>query len=226
VLQALQVQHKLTWQKHTSLGFPNRHCCTLLLHHLCIRLAIILYYERRSPCLAELSSARQLEVFALSAPDAQLLLFIQQTCTDLCCLLMHPCSVRVMPDGQGMISSTLQGLQQCVNELDRRKAANAVPDMKLVVSMSLGSSAEFAKPLWDAAINQMTAQRSDILLVAAAGNSGVNGEAEYPAGQAQVLAVAAVDSNGVVASFSTRQSYVAIAGPGTVGGAAQLRFSK
>jgi subtilisin family serine protease len=112
------------------------------------------------------------------------------------------------------MSTVLQGLEQCVAELDRRKAAAAVPDMKVVVSMSLGADSDAIAPLWNSVVNQLMAQRSDILLVAAAGNGGVNGPAQFPAGQAHVLAVGAVDANEAVASFSTRQSYVAIAGAG------------
>jgi subtilisin family serine protease len=134
---------------------------------------------------------------------------MQQTLRVVCA-----CSVRMMPDGSASTSTSLQGLQQCVAEFDRRKAANAVPDMKLVISMSFGSSADASKAVWDAAINQLMAQRSDILLVAAAGNEGINGELSYPAGHPQVLGVAAVDANGDVASFSTRQKSVSIAGPG------------
>lgn len=123
-------------------------------------------------------------------------------------------SVRMMPDGSALTSTTLQAFNLCFVELERRKAATAVRDMKLVISMSFGTPSESERPLWDAAIDQVTTQRSDVLLVAAAGNDGVNGALEYPAGHPQVLAVAAVDSNRAVASFSTRQSYVAIAGPG------------
>lgn len=122
--------------------------------------------------------------------------------------------VRVMPDATAYTSTALEGLQQCVTEFDRRKAAAAVPDMKLVISMSLGSPEVPTRILWDEAISRLTVQRSDILLVAAAGNTGTKADYEYPAGNPNVLAVAAVDASGAVASFSTRQKYVAIAGPG------------
>jgi subtilisin family serine protease len=123
-------------------------------------------------------------------------------------------AVRVMPDGSELFSTVLQGLDLCVAELDRRKAAAAVPDMKLVVSMSFEGDSPGFRALFDSVVNELMAERSDILLVAAAGNEGANGGIVYPAGQAHVLAVAAVDANEAVASFSTRQSYVAIAGAG------------
>jgi subtilisin family serine protease len=134
-------------------------------------------------------------------------------------------TVRVMPDGSALTSTCLQALEMCLAELDRRKAAAAVPDMKLIVSMSLGTDAVSIRPMWNSVVNQLMDQRSDVLLVAAAGNSGFTGGPQYPAGQAQVLAVAAVDPNEAVASFSSRQSYVAVAGAGEQGQCGNSRSS-
>lgn len=68
-------------------------------------------------------------------------------------------------------------------ELDRRRIATSTPDMKLVISMSYGSSAEtaFSKQ----AIKSLAKQRSDVLWIAAAGNSGDN-STNYPAGYDEV----------------------------------------
>lgn len=68
-------------------------------------------------------------------------------------------------------------------ELDRRRHATSTPDMKLVISMSYGSYAEteFSK----AAIKSLAKQRSDVLWIAAAGNSGDN-STNYPAGYDEV----------------------------------------
>ncbi len=59
------------------------------------------------------------------------------------------------------------------------------------------------------------AQDKGALIVAAAGNTG-NGDnsVDYPAAFDGVLAVAAIDNNDQLASFSQRQSYVSLAAPG------------
>lgn len=78
-----------------------------------------------------------------------------------------------------------------------------------VVNMSLGggSATQTERTAMDNFYN------SGMLLVAAAGNGG-NTSLSYPASYDAVVSVAAVDSNGNLASFSQRNSQVEIAGPG------------
>lgn len=101
-------------------------------------------------------------------------------------------------------------------ELDRRKLATSISDMKLVISMSYGSSGEtsFSKD----AIKSLAKQRSDVLWVAAAGNGGDN-TTNYPAGYDEVSqslgAIAALGSVGWQQSWSTlsgRKEYYARSG--------------
>ncbi|MFV0318134.1 MAG: S8 family serine peptidase [Microthrixaceae bacterium] len=53
-----------------------------------------------------------------------------------------------------------------------------------------------------------------VVVVAAAGNGGVNGAPQYPGADNRTIAVASVDSNLAVSTFSTRGNYVDIAAPG------------
>jgi subtilisin family serine protease len=78
-----------------------------------------------------------------------------------------------------------------------------------VVSMSLGGSS--ASPI-EAKVVKLLDKRG-MLLIAAAGNAG-DGTTSYPAGFAEVVSVAAIDSNKVVATFSQFNADVEIAGPG------------
>jgi Subtilase family len=65
----------------------------------------------------------------------------------------------------------------------RRRVVTGTPDMKLVISMSYGSTAEtgFSKD----AVSSLAAKRNDVLWIAAAGNGGDN-TTNYPAGYDQV----------------------------------------
>ncbi len=78
-----------------------------------------------------------------------------------------------------------------------------------IISMSLGGS------LYSSAENSAFASlySKGVLPIAAAGNAG-NTKVSYPAGYTSVVSVAAVDSNGTVASFSQHNSDVEIAAPG------------
>jgi subtilisin family serine protease len=93
--------------------------------------------------------------------------------------------------------------------LDRCQQAVSGTGQKLVVNMSLSGTAPSAieesafQVAWDAGV----------LPVAAASNGGGTTTA-YPAGYASVISVAAVDSNGAVASFSQRNADVELAAPG------------
>ena len=79
-----------------------------------------------------------------------------------------------------------------------------------VINLSVGGSRDLAVEL---AVKQAVALGS--LVVAASGNSGQEGSPiGYPAALAHVTTVAATDSSGAVASFSSRSSYVDLAAPG------------
>ena len=79
-----------------------------------------------------------------------------------------------------------------------------------VINLSVGGSRDLAVEL---AVKQAVALGS--LVVAASGNSGEEGSPiGYPAALEHVTTVAATDSSGAVASFSSRSSYVDLAAPG------------
>ncbi|KAF6253799.1 peptidase S8/S53 domain-containing protein [Scenedesmus sp. NREL 46B-D3] len=101
--------------------------------------------------------------------------------------------------------------QECIAELDRRKLATSTPDMKLVISMSYGSTSvtDFSK----AAIAALAKARNDVLWIAAAGNGGDN-TTNYPAGYDEVISIGAVDWNSKPAAFSTYNDDVELSAPG------------
>ncbi|WIA20356.1 hypothetical protein OEZ85_006187 [Tetradesmus obliquus] len=101
--------------------------------------------------------------------------------------------------------------QECIAELDRRKLATSTPDIKLVISMSYGSTSvtDFSK----AAIAALAKARNDVLWIAAAGNGGDN-TINYPAGYDEVISIGAVDWNSKPATFSTFNADVELAAPG------------
>jgi subtilisin family serine protease len=104
--------------------------------------------------------------------------------------------------GYGLYSDIVAGLEWCItNEIQ-------------VVSMSFGGSSSDAT--LEAVCN--TAYNHNMVLVAAAGNSGnrpgKGDNVEYPAGYASVIAVAATDSNDKRASFSSTGLAVELAAPG------------
>ena len=79
-----------------------------------------------------------------------------------------------------------------------------------VINLSVGGSRDLAVEL---AVKQAVALGS--LVVAASGNSGEEGSPiGYPAALAHVTTVAATDSSGTVASFSSCSNYVDLAAPG------------
>ncbi len=78
-----------------------------------------------------------------------------------------------------------------------------------VVSMSLGGSQ--AGRLEQRVVDRLASR--NILIIAAAGNSGTS-DISYPAGFANVVSVAAIDSTMTVASFSQFNDDVELSGPG------------
>lgn len=101
------------------------------------------------------------------------------------------------PNGEFHSSDMIAGLQACADG-----GAN-------VISMSLGGP--FANSQEQAAFR--TLYERGIVSVAAAGNTG-RLENIFPASYENVISVAAVDSNGRHASFSTRNNRVDVAAPG------------
>ena len=98
--------------------------------------------------------------------------------------------------------------QASFDEIERgvRMAIAAKAD---IISMSLG--APFAPPqaLHNAIID---AANAGIIILAAAGNDA--GAVNYPARYPEVIAVAAIDQNGNLASFSSRGDQIAVGAPG------------
>ncbi|MCT8137836.1 S8 family peptidase [Anaerobacillus sp. CMMVII] len=100
-------------------------------------------------------------------------------------------------NGSGSLSGIARGIEWAVtNKMD-------------VVNMSLGGSSG-SSTLQQACDN---AYNKGVLLVAAAGNTGANG-IQYPARYSSVIAVGAVNSNNVRASFSTYGSQLELMAPG------------
>ena len=99
--------------------------------------------------------------------------------------------------GSAPSSVIVQGMQSCL-----RAGAN-------VVSMSLGGSQ--ASRTEQRIVDRLA--KRNTLVIAAAGNAGTSA-VSYPAGFANVMSVAAIDSNKVVANFSQFNADVEIAGPG------------
>lgn len=88
----------------------------------------------------------------------------------------------------------------------------AVTNNADVINLSLGGTTNYY--LIEEAINQ--AVDGGVVVVAAAGNSGPNNALpSYPAAYANVIAVAATDSSGVVATYSNQGSYLDVAAPGS-----------
>lgn len=108
--------------------------------------------------------------------------------------------IRVFDDsGQFSASSLVEAMNAC-GEAGAK-----------IISMSLGGTSSNIAEQW--AVNSL--QNQGILLVAASGNDG-NGanSVEYPAGYEAVMSVGALDESVQIASFSTHNTAVDIAGPG------------
>ncbi len=104
--------------------------------------------------------------------------------------------------GSGYLDWIIAGIEWAIaNEID-------------VINMSLGTPSD-VQPLEDAC---NAAYKADILIVAAAGNSGNKpgnrDTVEYPGGYASVIAVAASDSNDLRVSFSSTGPDVELIAPG------------
>lgn len=112
-----------------------------------------------------------------------------------------PCSYNVFGrSGEFDYVDAIPAWDDCIAELDYRKAATNTPDMKLVISMSWSTTDENLNITAQTLAN-ISQERSDVLFVAAAGNDN-NNVANYPAYAPEVVSVAAVDWTGLKAYFS------------------------
>jgi subtilisin len=105
--------------------------------------------------------------------------------------------------GSGTISNIILGIQR------------AVTDQLDVISMSLGSTS-YSQGLYDACV-AATSPSNNIVVVAAAGNSGntaTGSTVNYPAKFDCVIAVGATDVNDKLATFSSTGSEVDVVAPG------------
>lgn len=95
------------------------------------------------------------------------------------------CSYNIFgPEDSFPLTDAIAAWDDCLAEFDARKATTATPDMKMVVSMSFGGNTSIS--LMADALTQTANERSDVLFVAAAGNSGIN-DTSYPAGYPEVV---------------------------------------
>ncbi len=79
--------------------------------------------------------------------------------------------------------------------------------------INVSASTSYHDPAIDAAVDYATAR--DVLIIASAGNSAEEGNpVPYPASEAAVVAVGAVDSSGKRAQFSQTGTYLSMAAPG------------
>jgi subtilisin family serine protease len=88
----------------------------------------------------------------------------------------------------------------------------AVLNNAKVINMSLGGTADFSL-IREAVARAAAAQ---VVIVAAAGNSGANGATSYPAAYPEVIAVAATTSGKIIADYSNGGNYVDVAAPGSL----------
>lgn len=108
-------------------------------------------------------------------------------------------SIKVLGNmGRGQISAVIAGLEWCVNNHIR------------IANLSLGTTSS-SKAL-ETAVTKAAA--AGLIMVAAAGNSGPQGQVAYPARYPQVIAVGATDEKDRLASFSSRGREVDFVAPG------------
>jgi hypothetical protein len=99
------------------------------------------------------------------------------------CLIMRSYNIFGPQETFGLTDS-ITAIGDCIRELDSRKASSGNANMKLVVSMSFGGNSSIS--IMADALAAITAERSDVLLVASAGNTG-DGTVSYPAGYPEVV---------------------------------------
>jgi subtilisin family serine protease len=108
-------------------------------------------------------------------------------------------------------SDFIVGWESCLKRLEAVKASLGNPNVKAVVSMSIGGPSG-GSPLVQSYLERLY-RRGDVLLVAAAGNNGGT-ELFYPASYGPVISVSAVGGGYKVAAFSQHNAAVELAAPG------------
>jgi hypothetical protein len=98
-------------------------------------------------------------------------------------VFLTPCSYNVFGP-QETFTDSITAIGDCIRELDSRRASSGNANMKLVVSMSFGGNSSVS--VMADALAAIAAERSDVLLVASAGNTG-DGTVSFPAGYAEVV---------------------------------------
>jgi subtilisin family serine protease len=81
-----------------------------------------------------------------------------------------------------------------------------------IINLSFGAQQDPGDPVLGVAVQK--AQQAGALVIAAAGNDGINTDSFYPAAYPDVVGVAATDSENAPASFSNSGSVVDVAAPG------------
>ncbi|MCW0014671.1 S8 family serine peptidase, partial [Burkholderia pseudomallei] len=118
--------------------------------------------------------------------------------------------VRVLGKCGGTLSDIADGMRWAAGLAVPGAPAN--PNPAKVLNLSLGGYGRTCSTTYQNAINAITARGANV--VVAAGNSGGPVAQSQPANCQGVIAVAAIDSRGVRASFSNTGPAVKIAAPG------------
>ncbi len=116
----------------------------------------------------------------------------------------------ILANGSGDSHNVALAIRWCVDPNGDGNPAEGAN----VISLSLGGSVP-SSPADEATIAAEQAVARGIVVLAAAGNDGQHddGDVQQPAADPLVIAVGAVDQNGLIASFSSRGSNVARADP-------------
>ncbi|AOJ05424.1 peptidase [Burkholderia mayonis] len=118
--------------------------------------------------------------------------------------------VRVLGKCGGMLSDIVDGMRWAAGLSVPGAPSN--PNPAKVLNLSLGGYGRTCSTTYQNAISEITSRGANV--VVAAGNNGGSVSTTQPANCLGVIAVGAIDSNGVRASFSNYGAAVKIAAPG------------
>ncbi|MEV0647881.1 type VII secretion-associated serine protease mycosin [Phytomonospora sp. NPDC050363] len=117
------------------------------------------------------------------------------------------------PDSKILSYRVIQSMERSTSEESTAPVVNAirlaVQDGAKVINLSLTA---IATPALESAIKY--AHENNVVVVAAAGNSGITGQKEYPAAYESVIAVAGLSAGGTHVDTSSVRNYVDVAAPG------------
>ena len=117
------------------------------------------------------------------------------------------------PDAEILSYRVIQSLDKSTSQDSTKPVVDAirlaVQDGADVINLSLTA---IATPALESAVNE--AYDKGVVVVAAAGNSGVQGDKEYPAAYDHVIAVAGLSPDGTHVDSSSVRPYVDVAAPG------------